>query len=213
MDRRRRTPAQKERTRRERLASRDKRHRQRRWIAAGQAAHLAGAPLNVALCLSLRHLADEYGAHPDFLGLSPEQQERRIWIALRRVAHRHGVAWIAARAPEHDRTKGRHVHLAAHLPTDAALRDAIATVERITGVSAAWIDGRGRSLGRHHHGIVAKSPRGAWLIQRDVAGEPGNPHLLAYISKGSGKHHVAGQHRLSAELLSLTTEHMQKASA
>lgn len=213
MDRRRKTAAQKERTKRERIARRDRRERQRTWSLAGQAAHLANMPINFSLTLSSHHLADEYGASPNFLSQSPERQELRIWAALRRVAQRHEVQWIAARAPEHDKGKGRHVHIVAHMPSDAAMRDAISAIERITGVSAAWIDGRGLSLGHHLHGVIAKSPGGAWMMQRDVIGEPGNPHLMAYVAKGSGKRRVDGQHRLSQDLRALTTEHIDKDSA
>jgi hypothetical protein len=213
MDKRFKTPAQKARTKRERLDRRNRRHREREWIAAAHAADQAGSPVNFLLTLSLHHLADEYGASERFLGLSsPENQELRIWAALRRVAQRHGVQWLALRAPEHDRTKQRHVHIGAYMPSDRALRDAIASVERITGVSAGWIDSRGRSLGRWVHGVVAKSPGGAWMIQRDVIGERGNPHLIAYLAKGSGKRRVEGQHRLSQDLRHLAAQHMTRAT-
>lgn len=212
MDKRFKTAAQKARTKRERIDRRDRRQREREWIAAGQAADRAGVPVDFALTLSLHHLVAEYGASERFLSLSPERQELRIWAALRRVAQRHGVPWVALRAPEHDRTKQRHVHIGAHMPSDSALRDAITTIERITGVSAGWIDCRGRSLGRWVHGVVAKSAGGAWMIQRDVVGEPGNPHLIAYLAKGSGKRRVAGQHRLSKDLRQLATEHMARAA-
>lgn len=213
MDRRRKTAAQKERTKRERLARRAKRQRQHRWNAAGQAAHLADLPINFSLTLSLDRLPEERGASSRFIGKTTQRQELTIWVALRCVAKRHGVRWIALRAPEHDRGKGRHLHIAAHMPTDAAMRDAISALERITGVSAAWIDGRGRSLGRWVHGVIAKSPQGAWMIQRDIAGEPGNPHLVAYVAKGAGKDRVDTQHRMSKDLIAITEEHMEKLSA
>ena len=209
MDRRRKTSRQKERTKRDRLA----RRRKRKWNAAGQAAHLAALPINFSLTLSLQHLPEERGASSRFIGKTPQQQELTIWAALRRVAKRHGVRWVALRAPEHDRGKGRHLHIAAHMPTEAAMRDAISALERMTGVSAAWIDCRGRSLGRWVHGVIAKSPDGAWMIQRDIAGEPGNPHLVAYVAKGAGKDRVDTQHRMSRDLIAITEEHMGKVSA
>jgi hypothetical protein len=202
-DRRRRTDAQKARTRRKRLERQATARRKSDWTAAAHIADRHGVRLNAMITLSLSLLADEYGAAPDFLALDPCEQDKRIWSALRRASRRMGFPFVAMRAPEHGGKRKRHVHIVFHAPDDRALLEAVSAIERITGTRAAWTDSRGKHLG-NQHGVVALSGAGAWMVQRDVGDTPGNAGLISYVAKGQGKTHVDAQHRLSRDLIALT---------
>lgn len=201
-DRRRRTEAQKAKTQRDR---RDRHARQQRediWRKAALAAHANGHPLNIAFTISQSALVAEDGHREDFTALTHEEQEKRMSAALRRLAQKHGIPWLSLRAPEYDPTKKRHVHIVAHFPEDA-MREAIGAIERLTGVPATLLDLKGVRLGKRLQGVIAKSSNGSWMAQRDLFNVPGNPALVGYVSKGSGKHRVQGQHRASTALLEL----------
>lgn len=205
MDKRRKTEAQKARTRRARIDRQSAQRRRRKWQEAGRIAHEAGLPFSFHLTLTWGVIDnDDYRPSAGISDLPHAERARRVWNALKRIADRRGVPWIAARAPEYDRNKRHHLHLAGHMPHDA-LRDVITTIERVTGAPAAWTDLRGRRLGRLQ-GVLAKSEGGGWLLQRDVQGETGNPYLLRYIAKGSGKRTAEGQHRLSRDLTAMLNE-------
>jgi hypothetical protein len=207
-DRRRRPAEMKAATKRARIERASARRRILTWTAASTAAGKVGHPINVALHVTWAAL--ETGERQDghILGLPAVARERRLWAALRLVAARAGVPWLAARGPEHDRGRGLHLHVALHLPDSAAIRDAITAVERITGAPAEQVDlrtwtVRGRG-GRHHRGVVAVSACRGWLIQRHVETLGGDGKgLLRYAAKGDGSAAVEGQHRLSNELVAL----------
>jgi hypothetical protein len=141
------------------------------------------------------------------LGLPPAERDRRVWAALRRVASRHAVPFVAVRAPEHDRQRGQHLHLALHLPGDDAIRDALAAIERLTGALADDVTITGRplsGLGRQRQGVVAASPCRGWMLQRAVTGGGGSAVALAqYLAKSAGRDVALGQHRLSNALAAL----------
>jgi hypothetical protein len=203
-DKRRKTPAQKAKTAAARIARAAGRRRLQLWAAAATAASSAGYPLNVALTITWTTLQTGDKRLGHILDIGTVERERRLWSELRMVAARAGVEWIATRAPEHDRTRGLHLHLAMHLPDSRAMRDALAVVEGLTGAPAVWCDLRGRTLrggGRVTQGIVAMSACGGWLLQRHVpAGNGSGEHLAKYAAKGTGKAKVEGQHRLSNKL-------------
>lgn len=215
IDRRRRTDAEKARTRAKRQAKASERRRQAQWIAAAIAAADAGTPFNVAVHLTWFNLAngDRRGGRSDILGLDLAEREKRVWAALRQIAVRHGVDWIAARAPEYIGHRGQHLHLAVHLP-DMALADVIEAVQRLTGVPAEWVDFRGRSsrsAGRNSRGVIGRSACGGWLIQRNTRkGADGGSGIMAYAAKGDGKAQVEGQHRLSNAAAALAREHAKR---
>lgn len=141
------------------------------------------------------------------LGRSSVERERRLWAELRLVAARAGVEWLAGRGPEYDRQRGLHLHTVMYLPTAEAMRDAVGVVERLTGAPAEWIDTDGRTVsgfGRKHHGVVARSACGGWLLQRHLETKGGDGlTIAAYAAKGNGKAAVEGQHRLSNALAAL----------
>jgi hypothetical protein len=143
-------------------------------------------------------------------------REKRLWAELRMVAARAHVPFLAARGPEHDKTRGLHLHLSLHLPNSAAVKDVIDTIGRLTGAFAAWVDMRGRTLrsgGRATRGVVAKSECGGWMIQRhDPTANGLSVDLITYMAKGSGKSKVTGQHRLSNDLTALTRQWQSKAT-
>jgi hypothetical protein len=207
-DGRRKSEAAKAATKKARIARASARRRVINWSGAASAAEAAGYPLNVALHITWSTLIKRERRDDHFLSLPAVERERRIWSALRLVAARAGVPWLAARAPEHDRRgRGLHLHLVLHLPNVAAIRDALGVVERLTGATAAWIIPSGRTLrgnGRHHHGVVAMSACGGWFMQRRVETLGGSgAALAAYAAKGDGKALVEGQHRLSNDLTAL----------
>jgi len=203
-DKRRKTPAQKAKTAVARIARAAGRRRLRLWAAAAPVALSAGYPLNIALTVTWAALQDGDRRLGHILDIGTVEREKRLWAELRMVAARAGVEWIAARAPEHDRTRGLHLHLAMHLPDSRAMRDALEVVEGLTGAPAVWCDMRGRTLrggGRVTQGVVAMSACGGWLLQRHVpTGNGSGEHLAKYAAKGTGKAKVEGQHRLSNEL-------------
>lgn len=209
-DRRRKTPAQKAKTAKARQTRAATQRRRQLWTAAAPAASSAGYPLNTALTVTWAALQDGDRRPGHILDVDAVEREKRLWSELRLVAARAGVEWIAARAPERDRTRGLHVHVALHLPDTRALRDALDVVERLTGAPAVWCDMRGRSLrggGRNTHGVVAKSACGGWLLQRHVEAAGGSGVALAtYTAKGTGKTKVEGQHRLSNSLSALSRQ-------
>ena len=209
-DKRRRTEEQKAKTRAARITRASKRRRVSTWSDAASAAAAVGNPLNVALHVTWSAL--EHGDRRDghILGLGAVERERRLWAELRLVAARAGVPWLAVRGPEYDRQRGLHLHVALHLPTVAAMRDALGVVERLTGAPAEWIDTGGRAvrgLGRRHHGVVARSACGGWFLQRHLESKGGDGlAIAAYAAKGDGKAAVAGQHRLSNALAALAKQ-------
>jgi hypothetical protein len=156
------------------------------WTAASDAAAKAGHPLNVALHITWLALmaGDRRDGH--VLGAPERDRERRVWSALRLVAARARVPWLAARGPEHGRTRGLHLHLVLHLPDAAALRDAVTVIERLSGAPAEFLDARGKTvggLGRRHLGVVARSGCGGWMLQRNDPQAGGTGALLAYARR------------------------------
>ena len=206
-DRRRKSTAAKARTTSARIERATQRRRVETWTTAASAAEAAGHPLNAALHVTWSALAGGERRHGHVLGLEPVAREQRLWSALRLVAARARVPWLAARAPEYDRRRALHLHLALHLPGTAAFRDAIEVVERLTGAPAERVDMRGGSYpggGRTHRGVVAWSGCRGWLLQRHVEPLGGSGvNLAAYAAKGDGKAAVKGQHRLSNALSAL----------
>lgn len=209
-DGRRRSEAEKARSAAARMARASTRRRVTGWIAAASAAEAAGHPLNVALHVTWSALIEGERRAGHCLGLSEVERERRLWRGLRQIAQRARVPWLAARAPEHDRRRGLHLHLVLHLPDASALRHAVEQIERLTGAPAEWIDTGGRAvrgLGRRHHGAVARSACGGWLLQRGIEGLGGGGRgIAAYAAKGDGQAVVEGQHRLSHGLAALARE-------
>jgi hypothetical protein len=206
-DGRRKTAAQKAKTAAARLARADTHRRQQRWTAAALAASAAGYPLNFLLTVSWPKIEDGDRRAGHILAKSIVERKTHLWSELRQVAARAGVEWIAARAPEYDKTRGMHLHIPGYLPDDTALKKAMSVVENLTGAPAMWCDMRGRTLrgdGRISHGCVAMSENGGWLLQRHVATAGGSGFALAaYAAKGTGKAKVQSQHRLSNALLTL----------
>ena len=207
VDRRRKSEAAKARTAAAQIARAMARRRVTDWTAAASAAEAAGHPLNVALHITWSALAGGDRREGHCLGVPAVERERRLWRVLRLVAVRARVPWLAARAPEHDKARGLHLHMVLHLPDAAAIRDAIGQVERLTGAPAEFVDTSGRKvrgLGRRHHGVVARSACGGWLWQRNIEALGGGGIGIAqYAAKGTGKAAVEGQHRLSNELSAL----------
>ena len=206
-DGRRKSEATKTATKRARIARASARRRLNTWSSAASAAEAAGYPLNVALHVTWSALVEGERREGHVLGLPAVERERRLWSALRLVAARARVPWLAVRAPEHDTRRDLHLHVALHLPDAAAIRDAIGVVERLTGSPAERVDMRGWSVrggGRTHYGVVARSGCGGWFLQRRVEALGGSGvALVAYAAKGDGKAAVEGQHRLSNALSAL----------
>jgi hypothetical protein len=210
-DRRRRPDEVKAATKRARIARASARRRVPTWLEAAASAEKLGHPLNVALHITWSALIDGERREGHVLGLPAVARERRLWSALRLVAARARVPWLAARGPEYDQRRGLHLHMALHLPDAAAIRDAIAVVERLTGAPAerldmrAWtVPGQGK---RQFHGTIAVSGCNGWLMQRRVeALKGGGKGLLRYAAKGDGEVEVEGQHRLSNELVALVRQ-------
>jgi len=211
-DRRQRTPEQKRQTKVARLSRADDQRRRRQWFVAAVAAETAGHPLSITLHITWGALKHDNGAMGSkaFLGLPEIERQKKLWTSMRQVVIRHGVPWLAGTAPEHDAHRKLHLHMVMHLP-DSAIHDAVACLERLTGVRTEWTEPRGRTFhgpGRQVYGAVAKSACGGWLLQRNLrVGVSGSEGIAAYASKASGKALVEGQYRLSNALSALEKSH------
>lgn len=212
-DKRRRSPAQKAATAQARNARASARRRRDEWRESALAADKAGLPITAVLHVTWGALFANDGG--PVLRHSEVGRERALWRCLRRAVTRHGVPWVAVRAPEHDAAKGIHLHSAAHVP-EPAFGDVIAALERITGAPAAWVDLNGRRMrrgGRMLRGVVAISACGGWLLARNVRPESGGAvGALAYLTKAAEKGLAAGQYRRSNALAALTGKTAQEAS-
>jgi len=203
----------KARTRAARIARASARRLLADWARAARAADAAECPLNVAVHLTWSALLHGDMREGHVLGLAPVERDKRFWDALRLCAARAGVPWVALRGPEYDGRRGLHLHLVLHLPDSAAVHDAIGVIERLTGAPAERVIMEGRTW-RRHHGVVARSACGGWLLQRHVAARGGSGEkLAAYAGKGSGKALVEGQHRLSNELATLARQATARTSS
>lgn len=210
-DGRKKSDAQKAATKAARLDRAAAKRRVEYWKTAATVAAEAGHPLNAAVHLTWSAL--KHGDRREGHVLGRPDAEKCVWSALRLVAARADVPWLAARGPEYDRKRaGLHLHVVSHLPDTPAIRDAINVVERLTGAPAEWIDTKGRTVrsvgNRRHHGVVAMSACRGWMIQRNVPELGGDGiGVMRYAGKGDGKAQVEGQHRLSNELSGLVRQH------
>ena len=193
-DGRRRSPAQKARTRLRRQAKADQRRRRSEWSRSVDATVQAGFPINahITILSDVDHI---------------EEITSAMWRRLRRLMQRKGLPFYAVRAPEYARNRGQHLHIALHLPP-SLYGDVAAALVEVTGARmAGWFDVAGRSLGSTL-GVVAKSSCGGWMLQRHVEDAGGCPkRLIAYAAKGDGKHKAIGRHQRSGELSQLTRLH------
>lgn len=190
-DRRRRTDAQKRKTREKQLATADKKRRVAEWRNSELAARQAGYPINALITV----LSDAENI---------ERVAASLWRRLRRLMARHGVPFYVFRGPEYAPRRGLHLHLALHLP-EALYGDVAAILADVTGAAMApWFDVAGRRLG-WCHGVVTKSADKTWMLQRYVASAGGSHwQLVEYAAKGSGKAKAIGRHQRSGELIDLT---------
>ncbi len=184
----------------------DRRRRAERWRAAAAAAREAGTPLNLFLSVTWHALAVGERCDGHALGGATEAAriaalERRLRDALRRA----GVPWIAARAPEHSRRRGSHVHIALHCP-DVAIPSLVSALARATGAPPAATPDL-RAARRRRDGRLAASECGGWLAQvnlRPFAG--GDADLIDYATKSARSGPSAPQYRLSHALARLARQ-------
>lgn len=185
--------------------------RQEQWTAAGRAADAAGIALTTTISFTWHALSYGDRREGNILHLSERDRVKQLWDRLRRLLLKHGIGFYAARAPEHDREKGVHLHLSVHVP-GAALPDVVALVERLTGSprdffrapGSANFDKAVRWNGRKVYGAVARSFEGGWLIQQNTRpGAGGSEGIMHYITKAPRSQHVASQFRLSNALIAL----------
>jgi len=190
-DKRRRSPAQKERTRRGRQARADKRRRQTEWQTSTQAARRAGYMLDAHITV----IAEWENI---------EAISAALWRRMRRLMQRNGLPFMAMRAPEYTPRRGHHMHMAQHLP-ERLYGDVASALEAVTGTAMArWFDVSGKSLG-NVAGVVCMAADGSWMLQRHVDGLGGSDErLVQYASKSDGKHKTVGRHQRSAALVELT---------
>lgn len=181
--------------------------RQKPWQIAATVALENGTPLTVAICItwSTCFEADRMEGHS--LGLPEKERVALFWAALRRIAKKYGIEFIALRAPEFDLNRGHHQHLAAHMP-DAAQRAIIRLLEKVTGAGLRgdiYPNGHRESYhGRVCYGVVARGNLGAWMLQKNTRLSTGGTEgAINYMIKGSGSEHVQTQYRLSNALSAL----------
>lgn len=190
-DKRRRTDAQKRKTREKQLATADKKRRQALWQRSEAAARAAGYPINAQITV----LSD-----PENI----KSVSDSLWRRLRRLMARHRLPFYAMRGPEYAPRHKLHLHIATHLP-EALYGDVAAILADVTGAEMApWFDVAGRRLG-WLHGVVTKSADKTWMMQRHVEWAGGSYwDLVKYTAKGAGKAKAIGRHQRSGELIDLT---------
>jgi hypothetical protein len=189
-------------TRSERVVAARRRHR---FAQAAEAAVRHGQPMTAGLSLTWAAIAAETDDAP-ILRRSERDRAAWLWGELRKTIRRYDAGpFLAGRAPEHDRRKGAHLHVALRVP-DAAWRPVVALLERATGTGAEFIDVGGRSVprpGARVRGVVAMSAGGGWMLQRNTRlHNGGTQDFLGYIAKSARP--AAGQFRLSGDLIALT---------
>lgn len=185
------------------------RRRQEPWLMAASVAVKNGTPLTAIICITWTacYASDLMEGHS--LGLPEQKRIALLWAGLRRIAKKYQIAFIALRAPEYDRTRGHHLHIAAHLP-EAAPREIVRLLERVTGSrlrGELCPNGRRETYhGRVCYGVVARGNEGAWMLQRNTRPTTGGTEdIVAYMIKGSGSgsEHMQTQYRLSNTLSAL----------
>ena len=186
-------------------AERQKDRRADLWMRSAKAIEAAGLPtptvigINWAACLS----ADRTDGH--VLGLPETERISVIWDRLWRLAREFGEQeWIAFRAPEYDRTKGLHIHMAARMPNVPNKR-VIDTIERLTGAPAAERYNQPRTVtfrGRKCRGVIATGQNGAWMIQRNLQAETGGgvAPLMVYVNKAPRSSQTSARFWLSQDV-------------
>jgi len=191
-DKRRRPIVQKKRTARLRKARAARRRLQHDWLASAVAARDIGLPIDAQMTVLL--------GKDDI-----EDTTATIWRRLRRLFQRHGIAFLAMRAPEFARNRGHHLHLAMHLPQHL-YGDVASILADVTGEPMArWFDVSGRRIGRDY-GVVAIAGNGNWMLQRHVEGLGGSDEaLVRYVAKADAKHKSIGRHQRSFDLTKLTS--------
>jgi len=187
-DKRRRTDAQKAKTKRKRLDEADRRRRYKDWLASAVAADQAGYPINTFLTV--------------IWGDPRKDKDAELWRRLRLAVTRSGVPWLAMRSPEYAPRKGHHLHIAFHIADEKRMA-LIDLVESITSTNAAWVEPVGRRLGSNY-GVIAKSADTTWMLQRHLTDCGPIDPLIDYISKASGKTRVEGRHQRSQALIALS---------
>lgn len=190
-DKRRRTDAQKRKTREKHLATADKKRRQALWQRSEAAAHAASYPINALITV----LSDSENI---------KIVSDSLWRRLRRLMARHGLPFYAMRGPEYAPRHKLHLHIALHLP-EALYGDVAAILADVTNKSMApFIYLEGRRLGGSY-GVVTKSQDPTWMLQRHVKWAGGSYlKLVKYTAKGAGKAKAIGRHQRSGELIDLT---------
>lgn len=183
------------------------RRRQEPWRVAARVALENGTPLTAVICITWTAClaSDLMDGHR--LGLPEQQRVSVLWAGLRRIATSHQIAFIAARAPEYDSTRGHHLHLAVHMP-EAAQRAIVRLLERVTGSRLKGeISPNGRRDShqrRMSYGVIARGSDGAWLLQKNTRPTTGGTEgALEYMTKGFGSERVQTQYRLSNVLSGL----------
>ena len=195
-DKRRRSEAQRKKTKDARLARADIARRKRRWQASQEAATNAGYPINAHITIVT---SDDLAAITT-----------TVWRKLLRMMRKYNSPFIAVRAPEYARQKRHHLHIALHLdPANYNEVTAILTQATSEEIGGWGIDPSGRKLGSNL-GVVASSVRGNWMLQRHIDTLNGSSDtLVEYVAKGCGKRKAIGQHERSQDLLKMTKAHQE----
>ena len=192
-------------------AAQQHRRRVSQWRKAGAAVEAAGLPMTVAICITWSACEAADRNDGNILGLPENERVNVVWDRMRRLAAEFGAeAWIAARAPEHDREKGLHLHVGARIPAAAHLR-LIGLIERLTGAPADKVYTAPATVihrGRKCKGVMAHGQLGAWMIQRNLrAGTGGTEGLMRYLRKAPKAAETSAQFRLSQDMLRIARAH------
>lgn len=187
------------------------RRRQKLWSDAADGLVLAKLPFTVALNIawSACFAAEQRCGH--WLGLPEAERVNRLWDRLRRLVQQYGSErFLAARAPEYDRTRGVHLHMALHLPEEAR-HGLIHLLELATGARAKALylpDGTDmRQNGRRLKGVIAIGEAESWMVQKNTRPLSGGEHgILGYLTKAPRADQVCAQFRISNDLVALARQ-------
>mgnify|MGYP006946483174 CR=1 FL=1 len=185
-------------TARERSAEQQREKRAQRYRTAAQVSSSMGYPLTHQLTLTWNAL--QHGERRDghCLHLPEPDAVSRLWRNLKRLMKKHGLPFIAMRAPEYDNQRHRHLHVALHMPKQLtpALVDVI---ENLTGApndtTAAF------SVAERNRGYLARSACRGWLLQENRrVGAGGELALAGYLTKSAQRPEITSRYYLSGDL-------------
>ena len=183
---------------RERSAKQQREKRARRYAMAAQLSSAAGYPLTHHLTLTWGALKEGERRDGHCLHLPEPEVVSRLWRNLKNLMRKHGLPFIAMRAPEYDNQRSCHLHVVIHLPKQLT-PDLLRVVENLTGApnDTTTIF----TVIERQKGYIARSGCCGWLLQENRrVGAGGELGLAGYITKSTQRPEIGSRYYLSGDL-------------